>query len=109
VVPSFTSTRPVSPVTFPRAPAGNVRTITLAVARGKVTGDTGRVDVKLGTTVDVAVTADVAQEVHIHGYDLHVDTVPGQTVHKQFVANIPGVFTIELEQTSTTLTRLQVQ
>lgn len=86
-----------------------VQTITLNVAGGKVSGDTGRARVKLGSTVDVAVTADVAEEVHIHGYDLMVDTVPGQTVHKQFVAKLPGVFEIELEQSKTQLTRLQVQ
>jgi heme/copper-type cytochrome/quinol oxidase subunit 2 len=79
------------------------------VAGGKVSGDTGRVVVKTGTQVDVAVTADVAQEVHIHGYDLMVDTVPGQTVHKVFTASIPGVFVIELEQSRRELTRLQVQ
>ncbi len=38
-----------------------------------------------------------------------VDTIPGKTVHKQFVAKIPEVFEIELEQSKTQLTRLQVQ
>jgi heme/copper-type cytochrome/quinol oxidase subunit 2 len=65
--------------------------------------------VELGSTVEVVVTADVAQEVHIHGYDLHVDTVVGQPVTKEFVASTPGVFEVELEQSKTLLTRLQVQ
>ena len=107
--PEAASATPSPATTAAASPASNIQTITLNVSGGKVTGDTGRAQVKLGAAVDVAVTADVADEVHIHGYDLMVDTIPGKTVHKQFVARIPGVFEIELEQSKTQLTRLQVQ
>lgn len=98
-----------TPSTGGSAATPAVRVVALTVAGGKVSGDTGRVVVATGTRVDVAVTADVAQEVHIHGYDLMVDTVPGSTVHRTFTASIPGVFVIELEQSRRELARLQVQ
>lgn len=84
-------------------------TIELTVVGGEVSGDTGRVEVAAGEPVSLTVTADVADEVHVHGYDLLVDTVPGQPAQLSFVADTPGVFEIELEGAGTLLTRLQVQ
>jgi hypothetical protein len=89
--------------------AGTAQVIDLTVTGGKVSGATGRVLVKLGSTVRMQVTADVTEEVHVHGYDLMKETVPGQPVTIEFTANIPGVFEVELEQSKLPLTRLQVQ
>lgn len=89
--------------------ARSVQTVTLVVQGGRVTGDTGRVQVSLGSTVDLQVNADVAQQVHVHGYDLTVDTIPNETVDKQFVATLAGFFEVELEPSKTPLTRLQVR
>jgi hypothetical protein len=89
--------------------AGNAQVVTLTVTGGKVTGATGRVHVKLGSTVRIQVTADVADEVHVHGYDLKEDTVPSEPVTIEFTANVPGVFEVELEESKLQLTRLQVQ
>ena len=83
--------------------------VSLTVAGGKVTGDTGRVPVPLGARVRLTVLADTADEVHLHGYDLHVDTTPGSPVNLEFVADRPGVFEAELEESRVLLTRLQVQ
>jgi hypothetical protein len=83
--------------------------IALTVTAGTVSGESGRVVVALGSAVRVQVTADVADEVHVHGYDLTVDTVPGQPVTVEFTADIPGVFEVELEEAKLPLTRLQVQ
>ena len=89
--------------------ASTAQVIALTVAGGQVSGGTGRVTVKLGSTVQLQVTADVTEEVHVHGYDLMKDTVPGQPVTIEFTANIPGVFEVELERSKLPLTRLQVQ
>ena len=89
--------------------AGTAQVIDLTVTGGQVSGATGRVPVKLGSTVQMQVTADVADEVHVHGYDLMKDTVPGQPVTIEFTANVPGVFEVELEKSKLPLTRLQVQ
>ena len=89
--------------------AGTAQVIALTVTGGEVSGATGRVPVTLGSTVQLQVTADVTEEVHVHGYDLTADTVPGQPVTIEFTADVPGVFEVELEQSKLPLTRLQVQ
>ncbi|MCW2607889.1 MAG: uncharacterized protein JWO60_2582, partial [Frankiales bacterium] len=83
--------------------------VDLTVVGGKVTGDTGRVRIGLGDRVRLTVTADVADEVHLHGYDLHADTAAGQAASLEFVADRPGIFEVELEESRLALTRLQVQ
>ena len=83
--------------------------IAVTVAGGKATGDTGRVPVALGSRVRLTVTADVTDEIHVHGYDLHEDTATGTPATLEFVADQPGVFEVELEESRVLLTRLQVQ
>jgi hypothetical protein len=90
-------------------PTETAQVIALTVTSGEVSGETGRVVAELGSEVRIEVTADVADEVHVHGYDLTVDTVPGRPVTIEFTADIPGVFEVELHGSSLPLTRLQVQ
>ncbi len=90
-------------------PTDDAQVIALAVTAGDVSGETGRVVVELGSEVRVEVTADVSDEVHVHGYDLTVDTVPGRPVSLEFTADLPGVFEVELHDSRLQLTRLQVQ
>jgi heme/copper-type cytochrome/quinol oxidase subunit 2 len=54
------------------------------------------VEVKAGTSVVLEVLADVVDEIHVHGYDLKMKTVPGTPVRIVFAATIPGVFEVEL-------------
>ena len=67
-----------------------------------------RVKVKLGTQVRLEVTADRADEVHLHGYDRKVDAQPGRPAVLQFQADTPGVFQVELEEAGLKLVELQV-
>jgi hypothetical protein len=90
-------------------PTETAQVIALTVTSGEVSGETGRVVAELGSEVRIEVTADVADEVHVHGYDLTVDTVPGRPVTIEFTADIPGVFEVELHGSSLPLARLQVQ
>ncbi|TFV65494.1 hypothetical protein E4P40_26365 [Blastococcus sp. CT_GayMR20] len=83
--------------------------IEVTVAGGAVTGDTGRVPVAAGTPVTLAITSDVADEVHVHGYELTADLAPGQPASITFEATIPGVFEVELHEAGTVLLSLQVQ
>ncbi|MGY1780721.1 hypothetical protein [Geodermatophilus sp. SYSU D01036] len=87
-------------------PAG--RALAVAVAGGRVTGDTGRVPVPLGERVTLTVTGDVADEVHVHGYDRTAELAPGAPATVQFTADVPGVFEVELHGTGTVLLSLQV-
>lgn len=62
-----------------------------------------------GETVRLAVTSDVADHVHVHGYDLFSDVSPGATARFRFPADIEGVFEIELEDTHTPIAELVVE
>jgi hypothetical protein len=84
------------------------------LVEAKVTGSnvetaSKRVRVDLGQKVRVQVEADRAEEVHVHGYDLKADVAPGKPAVIDFTANVPGVFEVELEESSLKLFELQVQ
>jgi heme/copper-type cytochrome/quinol oxidase subunit 2 len=82
--------------------------IAVQVAGGQVSGDTGRVPVPVGDQVTLTVTSDVADEVHLHGYDLTAALTPGTPAELTFDATIPGVFEVELHEAGTVLLSLQV-
>ena len=82
--------------------------IEVQVRGGQISGDTGRVPVAAGSHVTLVVTSDVADEVHVHGYDKEQELSPGQPAEIVFDATIPGVFEVELHEAGTTLLSLQV-
>ena len=67
-----------------------------------------RFDVPLDSAVRVTVTGDVADEIHLHGYDLHADVTPQTQAVLEFDAAIPGVFEIELEGSGVLIGELRV-
>ena len=84
------------------------QTLAITVSQGKATGDTGRQQVALGTRLRITVTADVADEVHVHVYDLKQQLSVNQPGFVEFVADKPGVIDVELEGAGLTLTRLVI-
>jgi hypothetical protein len=90
------------------APAAEEQRIEVAVAGGRVSGDTGRVPVAVGTQVTLVITGDAADEVHVHGYDRTADLAAGTPAELSFAATIPGVFEVELHEAGTALLALQV-
>lgn len=104
VPPSPDSTAPVTTTTIdPDAPFQ----IDVLYTGGSVQGG-GRIEVPRGQVVVIRVTSDVAEEVHLHGYDLYVDLVPGVAGELRFVADIPGVFEVELEGSRLEIIELEV-
>jgi FtsP/CotA-like multicopper oxidase with cupredoxin domain len=83
-------------------------TVEVTVANGEVEGPKS-VEVKAGEKVSIAVTSDVADHVHVHGYDELVDLVPGKRAVLRFTANIPGAWEVELEDAGKLLFELKVQ
>jgi hypothetical protein len=61
-----------------------------------------------GERVRILVHADVSDEVHLHGYDLHADVTPAEPATIDFVADAAGVFDCELEDAGTLLFRLEI-
>ncbi len=92
----------------PEVEPDDAQVIAITVAGGEVSGDTGRVEVAMGTRVRLTVTADTADEIHVHGFELFEDVSPGQASQLEFVADRPGVFEVELHDSRQVLTRLQI-
>lgn len=86
-----------------------VTRIELRFAGGSVVGGVSRHDVAVGSPVEVVVTSDVADEVHLHGYDKLVDVPAGGTATLSFVPDVPGVFEVELHGQQTLLAMLEVR
>jgi len=92
-VPSTTTTTTTTKTTTTAGPV----TIRVLIKGGKPVGGIQRATVKKGQKVAIVVHSDVADEVHVHGYDLHKDVDAGGTVRIVFPATIAGVFEAELE------------
>ena len=82
---------------------------TLRVENGKPEGGVKTFQVKQGDTVSFNIRSDTKGEVHLHGYDLEKEMVPGQTVTLSLTATATGRFKIEIEKVEVELGFLEVQ
>ena len=89
------------------APDGAQR-VRIDVAGGAVVGGPADWAVPLGSTVELVVGSDVAEEVHVHGYDRRAYVTAGAAATLRFVADLPGVVDVELEGAGVPLGRLAV-
>ena len=83
--------------------------IEITITGGNVEGGVRRVPVKQNAQVTIRVTSDVADELHVHTYDLRQDLVPGQSADLTFLAKIPGIFEVELEDRHKKVLELEVR
>jgi hypothetical protein len=81
---------------------------TITVRGAKPVGGVKDVTFKKGSSVDLTITSDTADEVHFHGYDVHKDVTKGGSVHFEFPATIEGKFIVELERHKQTLANVTV-
>jgi hypothetical protein len=81
---------------------------TIRVVDGKPQNGVQRFTYTKGDPVRFAVTSDVADEIHVHGYDLKKDVPAGGTVRFRFPASIEGVFEVELEGRKQQIAELRV-
>jgi hypothetical protein len=98
-----TTTAPAPTTTAPVA-----KTVTITVKNAVPVGGIQRATVSKGDEVTLVVHSDVADEVHVHGYNLMKDVAAGGTAKITFVANVPGRFEAELEQHGTQIADLTV-
>jgi hypothetical protein len=100
-VPAPTTTAGLSPTTTTTQP------IDVTLEGGTVTGP-GRVTAILGDQVSVWVLSDVDAEIHVHGYDLFFDATAGVPIEVSLLADLPGIFEVEVEGSHTLLFDLEV-
>ena len=65
--------------------------------------------VKQGRQVVLVVESALADEVHLHGYDLSADVAPGEPATIRFKATAPGLFEAELESRGLKIAELEVR
>ena len=97
------STTVASPAT---APASVVPTV--VVRGGKPAGGVKTLRFRKGDQVAFRVRSDVADEVHVHGYDVHRDVAKGGMAAFSFRGTIDGIFVVELESRGEQIASLEV-
>jgi hypothetical protein len=97
-----------TPTVAPVVTADGAQRIEVTFAGGAVRGGIARFAVPRGADVQLVVFSDVADRVHVHGYDRLSYVTAGASTTVAFVADLPGVVDVELEQRGTLLAQLQV-
>ena len=101
-----TTTESTTTATTTTAPVA--KTVTITVKNAAPVGGIQRATVTKGDQVVLVVHSDVADEIHVHGYNLMKDVAAGGTVKISFVADVPGRFEAELENHGTQIADLTV-
>jgi hypothetical protein len=83
--------------------------VRINVRGGKPVGGVRRVTVGEGRRVILIVTSDVADHVHLHGYNVFRDVAPGMPARLAFRATIVGTVEVELEDRRVPLARITTQ
>jgi hypothetical protein len=91
------------------APPPQPQQIRIVVRGGKPVGGVKDVTVPKDDRAVIVITSDVADELHLHGYNLKRDLTPGQTARLPFRATIEGTVEAELEERGLPLVRITTQ
>lgn len=98
-----------SPESSPASSPSPTATVIEATYRGgRITGVEPRVPVQVGESIVLRVTSDVAEEIHVHGYDLYADIPAGGTGEVAFTADLAGSWEVELHEAGRPLFQLRV-
>jgi hypothetical protein len=89
-------------------PAARPRPQVITVRNAKPVGGIKKLSYTKGDQVRFRIDSDVADEIHVHGYDFHKDVPAGGSVSFSFPAKIEGVFVIELESRGEQIAELRV-
>jgi uncharacterized cupredoxin-like copper-binding protein len=82
----------------------------ITVANGRPDGGLKHITVEKGGTINLAVTSNIADEVHVHGYDVEKEVKAGGTVRFHIKANMDGVFEVEVHKpTANQIAELEVK
>ena len=80
----------------------------IEVVNGEPVGGLRELEFQNGERIRFRVDSDVADEVHVHGYDILRDVTAGGSVSFDFQADLEGIYEVELEQRGTHLAELPI-
>ena len=107
--PTTTADATTTTETTQTTPASEAKVIMVNVVKGVPKGGIQRPTVHKGDKVVLVVRTDSGEAVHLHGYNIEKDVVPGQAVRMPFTANIAGRFEVELHPTDALLAVIEVK
>lgn len=93
------------PAASPSSPA--VRVIPASYRGGEVVVDSSRVQTRVGERIVLRISSDVAEQVHVHGYDVYADVPAGGSVDVPLTTTLPGSFEVELHEVGRPLLQLR--
>jgi hypothetical protein len=102
-----TTTETTPPTTAEQPPGPTV--VRVNVVNGAPKGGIVREKIDQGGRVLIVVKSDVADEVHLHGYDISRDVAADGTARLRFRATLPGRFEVELENRGVPIAELTVE
>ena len=104
-----TTTTDTAGETTPTTPAPQPKVITIHVVGGQPQGGIQRPTIDQGDKVVLVVRTDSGEAVHLHGYNIEQEIVPGKPLRLPFTANLAGRFELELHPTDALLAVLEVK
>jgi hypothetical protein len=107
-IPALQTPSQGGPVAEPGATVPEQTTVDLVIAHGKLVSGPSVVRVKQRDPVVFHVTSDVADELHLHGYNLQLALKPGTTATLEVRTARAGRFTYELHRLDLELGALEV-
>lgn len=90
-------------------PATSTLSVTLEVAAGQPVGGVKRIETTTGSTVQLKVTSDEPDTIHVHGYEVEIPVGPTLDGEAEFVANLPGTYEIETHASPNVIAQLVVR
>ncbi|HEV7771257.1 MAG TPA: hypothetical protein VGO66_11455 [Solirubrobacterales bacterium] len=90
------------------ATAGAATEKTVVVENGEPVGGVQELEYSAGEEIAFRVESDVADEIHVHGYDLMKDVPAGGSISFSFPAEIEGIFEVELEGRAEQIAEIRV-
>ena len=91
----------------PKAAQADV-TVEIRIAAGRVTTGVQNVKVRAGQSVMLRGISDVADSLHVHGYDESLALEPGEPAALTFTADVQGVFEVETHEKAELVAKLTV-
>ena len=104
-----TTTATTTTTTTTNTDADKPTEVKVVVVDGAPQGGIVRATVNKDDQVVLVVTSDVADEIHLHGYDKAKDIAAGGTIRIPFKATIPGRFEAELESRGVQIAEISVE
>jgi heme/copper-type cytochrome/quinol oxidase subunit 2 len=86
----------------------NIKSIDLQIEKNRMASGPSAIRLVQGDEITLNIRTDRADELHIHGYDLRANLLPGQVVSLTFIATVTGRFGIELHKAHVAIGALEV-